>query len=732
MPTLPPHSRARASAGAPASPACPCLGRLACLAAALLLAACAAVDAAATVPFELVKHDERSQALPRHAGTYPPFAAAWVRDTRLSDVLAVFPHPILPRRVALATETGLLLSDNAGRTWKGLAQAAAKRLGRVTRVAFAPHAADTFYLSTDGQGVWASRDGGQTVRRIGSKQAGMADDSARGVWLYAADRRFLTLLAAHGDAAPGISLTEDGGRTWRVVAAGHHVWSVLPCGAHTHRLLMAASEKDAPDRRGIYSCASPGQPWYLVVRDVVPTGAAASLFGDTVYWSTADSGLYAVTHKGSDYHSIGPAGVARWASVLATWGHHADAQVLAAYDPTKLGMVVSTDDGKTWSPHSRGLYTSPFVREGAHLRANASGTVFYAVANGILCRGFRRDGPLQVRSVAVDPTTLSFGPQSYREAMSRLRAVLSTLPDQRYAAPGARRIVEFAREAREAFAQDGLAVTAAVTGRGVQPSLVSVDLSRIGGLPQTPMLDDGRHADGDAGDGVYGASVAVDPRGLERDWRDWRRPWPGLTGLTVSAVAPDGSLAAAVGCLFVYAKPESFSFWNESESPGVREPTGRVAADVVELSARPALGTRSLRIVAKGGPWTLPFGDAYRTVDVAGFYALSFWVRADAEEADELFVQLRDGPDYKVPTTTPRVAVVASRAVEGGSIGTEFRRVVLPLARFLEPAPGFLPRLQRWVIFSGGGRSARTCWIDDIRFFLTREDSEAYGRRHAK
>ncbi len=676
-------------------------------------------------PFDRVKVDGNPEGEWRHAGKYPPLRVTWLRESRLDGVAAVFPHPTLPQRVALVTPTGLLLSDDAGRAWKPLPEAAPQKVGSVRHVGFDPRSPDAFYLATDTQGVWATSDAGKTFRQIGSKATGMASDATLAVHAYPADARLLTLLALHGDAAPGFSLTEDGGRTWRVVSPEYHVWKLLCGGADSHRLYMAASARDKPDVRSIFSCSCLGEPWYVVVRDVIPTDGARTVLQGDVFWATAESGLHVITHEGANFVKVGPPETARLASLGAAWGPTADSEFLYAYEPTKLGMIVSTDGFTTVSTCSQGLYTSPFVREGAHLRANANGTVFYAVANGVLSKGYRFDGPLKVSQISVSPAAMSFAPGAWHEGTWTLQRCLAVLHDQARAAGPARMIARSAREVEGALSAQEATVTALVIDSRGKPKSVTVDLSRLGGSPRTPMLDDGQHGDGAPGDNVYGAVFPMPPQALLAHWpwsRDWRRAWPGPLGLTVTAVASDGSLSGAVGVLHLAMRSDGFVFWGHGLRPDTRDCKGDVTLRVDPAVANPATSSASWKIVAANGPWVLPLGDPYHTRDISGLYAVSFWAKSDATRPDDLSLQLRDQPDYTAPSPTPPLGLVRDRAIEGGAITAEFRRVVVPLEPLLKRTPGFQPRLFCWLVFSGEGRAPATYWIDDLRFFPTKED----------
>jgi hypothetical protein len=437
--------------------------------------------------------------------------------------------------------------------------------------------------------------------------------------------------------------------------------------------------------------------------------------------------LYLLTHEGANFEKVGTDATTRLSSLGVTWGHHADSQLFYAYEPTKLGMVLSMDGFKTISTHSQGLYTSPFVREGAHLRANANGTVFYAVANGVLSKGYRFDGPLEVSHVAVTPPAISFAPGAWQEGTWSLQRCLGVLHDQPYAAGSARMIARSAKDVEGALSPKEVTVTALVIDPRGKPKPVTVDLSRLGGSPRTPMFDDGQHGDGAAGDNVYGASFAVSPQALlaHRPYgHDWRREWPGHLGLTVTAVASDGSLSGAVGVLYLASRPEGFVYWGHGQRPDPRDTKGEVSIRLDPQVANPASSSASWKIMAANGPWALPLGDPYHPRDITGLYAVSFWAKSDGRSPDDLSLQLRDQPEYTAPSTTPAVGLVRDRMIEGGAMATEFRRVVIPLEPLLKRTASFQPRLFCWIVFSGEGRAPATYWIDDVRFVLTKEELE--------
>ncbi len=643
----------------------------------------------------------------RHVGAYPPLALVWQVDGRVEQVVGVYPHPGLADRVVAATRTGLFLSDDAGATWQALAEAAADRVGVIRRVAFNPEVPDTFFLATDHKGVWVTTDGGKTFKQVGTKQTGMASNDTADVVYFPGDRRYQTLLVAHGDAAAGISLSHDEGRSWRVVAPDYCVRRIVGGHSGDRELMTVGAKKSAPDIQSIYYCPSFDDYWLELVRDIIPTDVGISVLvrsgegaseqiwrGSCAFVATADQGLCRLNQTGG--RRVGPDKIDSFASVGVTWGPTADSQVLYAYEPRKLGFLASTDNWGTYAPAGTGLYTGPFVKEGACVRASANGTVFYAAVNDRLYVGCRAPAPIQVKSAMVLPAIVTFESEGYHAAMDGLREELRTFANQRFAAREAKRVVTRARDIKAFLSDTEFTVTAQVACEGGPPASVTVDLSRIGGSGLTPMYDNGESGDGAAGDGVYGTTFRLDPRRLKKDTHDLRRQWPGPTGLTVTAAAPDGKVAGAVAVFSIFDHPESFFLMQKGQPFAV-----------------------------KGEPWTKSWG-GYQPHDISGYYALTFWIKTDAAEAEDVTVQLRDAPPFSLGTTTPPVSILKEGFVDGGKIAGDWRLVTIPLARLLKETPQFERGGLGSVILSGEGKATGSYWVNDIRFHISPEDVKAY------
>ena len=681
----------------------------------LLLAATVLAGADGLLPAHADERPTDPQAAQQAADAeyarYQPFSVTWLAVRGIEDARGVYPHPAVADRVMLATGAGLLASADGGKTWQPLEAASAEKVGEVRHVAYRPDSPETFYLATAGRGVWATEDGGASFRRVGSAKLGMASDDVERAIVWPDDHHFRTLYAFHGRAAPGISRSHNGGKSWSVIAAGYYVRRAFPAinsWADLARILVVGSAKDRPELETAFTCSALDGLWSEAFRDIVYTDGAMAFPRTHVYMSTADRGLYRVSEAGAT--RVGPPEADRFDSVGVTWGPRADKELIYAYEPRRLGLLVSTDGLRSFEAHSRGLYVGPFVKEGAHVRAAANGGRFYAVVNGALYVGYLRTRGVSVTGVSVAPAVVTYHRTAHEKAMAAFCDELRDFRRKASAASAARALLDRYGEVRTTFTSGTLCVTARAFALGGAPQSVTLDLSGLRGAPDEPMFDDGNHGDGAAGDGVYGARLDVDPRYLPGE--SGRTTPTGRIGLSVKAAAADGSIGGAVGVLSVYSRPEMNVLWADGRNNPLRKEAGEVELPERSGPGDAFTGSLCMELYTGEKPWSASFGDTRRPTNIAGYCALSFWVRTD--RGRELGIQLRDAPEFDMPVAGPVVAVVAGKFIEGGALDTEYRRAVVPLGRLLRDTPGFhLTRLGH-VIFSGDGNPPARFWIDQV------------------
>jgi hypothetical protein len=639
-------------------------------------------------PFEVIK------GLPKHCGTYPRFNIAWTEIAFAERVRAVYAHPLLPRRAIVVTDRGLYASDDAGGTWRALKAAAVERISRVEDVAFSPTEPETLLLATAEKGIWSSRDGGKALSQVGSEKTGLASDATLTVTYQLSDPRLKTVLVGHGREAPGLSRSLDGGKSWDVLHGDYHVYRIDE-GRVRHGLetMFVAATRRAPDVRNVYNCAALGDHWMEIASDVVLTDMVTphvqeirlgGWSGRPVFFTTLDAGLFLLSKIGAT--QIGPDHSTKQVSVGVTYGRNADQELIFTYDTRKLGLVVSTSGMERWSSLAAGLPTGPFVREGAHIRANANGTVFYAAANHRLWQGRVYTGPDPLSDIAVTPPVVMLNAGRMDTLADQVRARLATVPRRRRAAEEVEKLLRALDAYQELMASSTVRVTAKVAGRNA-PKSVTVDLSRIGGAARTPMLDDGAHGDGQAGDGVYGAVHAIDPRSVRQRNQEWRVVW-GRTALSVTAADEAGRLSGAVGVLGLYDRPSGFA----------------------------VLGSKEREVEVAGGPWALALDGRQRSL--VSCEAMSFEMSRSPRVDEDVYVQLVDAPPFSTESRTEQVGVLKEGFAEGGAFTERWTRVVIPLERLLRTGPEFMRNRLGKVIISGEGKFQGKCWIRNVRFHM--------------
>jgi len=656
-----------------------------------------------------------SGSLPRFTATYAPRPLAWEALATPTGVRAVFPHPARSETIyALTAAGGLMRSDDDAATWRHLPLAGLDAAAAITSLAFRPGEPETFCLGTRAHGVWISRDGGNRAQQIGSKAAGMASDAVASL-VYAPGDPFLrTLLVAHGKDAPGISRGDTGEGTWTVVARDHVVYRIIPGDPETHDLYLFAAETAAPDTVGVYYTAVLEVFWQRLISDTLPTDAVWLDARRAMCVTTLDKGITRAAGNSGTVESLGGEDL-EWFSAATTWGAHADQELLCLYQPSKRGLLTTTNDLTTALELSRGLYHGTFVSEGSHIRPNAGGTRFYGAINGALWVG-RVDGPLRVDTIAVTPAAVTIAASALDE--SRWRSYDEDVHDfviARRAAPLSAELAGTLRELNGAIPNGAVTLQARVTSPAGTGTVVTADLSRFGLSADAPLAP--------ASNGLYRAAFDVTREGIARHKNEWRPAWPGPIPITVTARVPDALPAGGVGLFSLYVRPETFTFWSEGKGLMQRAASGLVTFDCVRDPRRAASGQFFLRLDAGPGPWQISLGHSRMHQNIGNFYAMTFQIRSIGPADEDLQVHLADNPTYSYPTITPGVSLVAGGHVAGGAIVPDaWRQVTVPVADLLRGAEGFLPEFFGWVVFSGDSATRRTYLVDDIRFIVLRKE----------
>ena len=664
---------------------------------------------------------------------YSPLALLWSQNSEIQQANNIFPHPLLPQRAVLATASGLLLTDDAGRTWTALPQATVNAVGLIQRVAFHPLETDTFYIASKTKGVWATTDAGKTFQQVGTTANGLAADSVVDLIVYPSDMTYQTLLAVHGTAAAGVSRSRNAGKSWDVLNSDYNFWRILAREKSSTssretaamQVYLLGSTKSEPDIQNLYNCSAPSELPVELLRDNVFTDVTFAPTHDAspLYVATTGNGLYQVDFK-DEITTLG-AKDASWASVSSLWGPNADVVDLCLYDTSKLGLVLSSNELATTKTLS-GPLVSSFVKDGAVIRPNANGTVFYAVANGTLTIG-RVDEPVPVVTITppvFEPTRED--DKALEDIGLGFRTFGRTTNTISSAAKDARELLANLGDLEAPYRHTQITITARLPLQPTPPVSVTADLSRFAGSEEEPLYDDGFHNDGAAGDGVYGLSFSFRPFSYSHRANDWRRSYPGRAPVGITASYADGSRQGAVGIAGIYPKVLSYDLWAKTLNPKSAKTKFEIDGDVkVEETSNPPEihgGTLALRIQANKGPWSVAVPIYPGKGDFTSYQGLSFYIRAsEGKPPGEINLQLRDHPELSAPVTTDPVPVIADSMREG-SIASDYRRVIVPFDRLMGENTTLETSKVHQIIFSGECDNPMTLWIDTPRVLVSIEE----------
>ena len=654
----------------------------------------------------------------RHSGNYPAMTVSW-SVSNIKDVNAVFPHPVIPARAVAATGNGLILTEDSGQNWQILPHASTDILGNVTDIAFSHAQQDTFYIATKSKGLWITTDNGKTLRQIGSRENGLASDSINSIEYYAHDPNGQTLLVSHGDAAPGVSRSVDGGKNWTVLFPDYNVQRIYT--SSWQGIFIVAAPKSDPDSTRLYLTPSLSEAWQEMLRDFLCTGLTRPLLNDSwLLVATADRGILRIARNGGVVRNVAPAGISQWSSIGVTWGANADSQLIYAFEPTKLGMVLldmpssDTTDEATDAPPptkyttaSEGLLTSSIVREGAHIRANASGTTFYACINSLLYCGQRQQGPLNITDLTISPPIRHYDPESEGDAINTISSQIHSFLDSSDINRAAPALLQVLKQQDSALRDRCMTLTAKVASTDVKPRQLTVDLSRFNLSPRTVLQP--------AGDGLYTSTFFLDLVHSQRRNEDWRRHWPGIVGLSVTAAGDSDALSGAVAPVSIVVTTPGFPFFDGHYYPEQGKISTMMGAGAFLRNGHYTKGFA----IEQPGPWRLVLNHGWggETFDLSSFYAFSFWIRCREESTDELFVQLRDQKLYGYPATTPPVPLLKNHLVPGDKFNGKFQRIIIPISLLLDKAEGFEPTIWKSLILSGQTNKRVEFYIDNPRLY---------------
>lgn len=617
----------------------------------------------------------------------------WGPELRVKRTEKIFPSPHDSYRVWVCTPQAIMETLDDGANWKPLPNSGREQLGRISDVCFSPVSDRIILLGSREKGVFRSNDNGQTWRNAGTMKTGLKADQVVRLCVHPLDRSGKTFYAAHGDAAPGISKTLDGGATWFTVAENLYAEEML---LERREFIMAAHSKQEQDLWSLYQSDDSGQSFLEVVRDVRPTVSGVNRSTVGMAWFGVLKGRLLHRNplgrhqKTGEWTFAGPQEEGSWASIFSTMGGKKPEQdIVYAYDPYRLGLIASQDDFKTWWTENNGLYVGRLVKDGANICTTANGKAFYASINGQLYTGRvpAADGPM-IASYGVTPTVVECG-DSAKIVLKAQTAPMDKDPKSK--------IVN-----------------------------VHVNLTALKGPGNFPLLDDGKHDDGAANDGLFAASFEMKGDFLKQWWAPEKR-WglPGQVMLDLVVRDGRGRVSSEKFPLSVFAKPENQTFWNGDEVRwGGRLAEARRGAHagkfdgrngiIFEIEEEAHAGLRCMHVVSLRGPWLTGWGQDYDGKNLTEMDYLTFWIKATCKTTRDLKVLLTDAPGGENDARhSDAVWLVKDGYVK--ELTTEYQRVKIPVVKLMAKT-GFNLDMCGGIAFGGDDPHGHNFYVDDIAF----------------
>ena len=614
----------------------------------------------------------------------------WTRLRAIRGVRRCFPHPLDPTIVWCATAAGLLATKDNGETWEPVESATADAVGEVTCLAVSTRDPQVICLGTDARGLFLSADGGKTLKALGTAAEPCASQHIEWVAFCPSDPTRRTLMATHGLAAPGMSISRDLGVTWEVLGSDRFLKRFVK----QRETIVAVGSMIATEGKtwGIHRSGTDGQRWEETVRGIRP--AAPEITGAPWQFlvATLNGTILQSFNDGKSWSELVRSEGSSWTSLFRTNGPTDRSRIFAAYDPHRQGVCLSRHRfaSGVGERHNRGLYVGPYVKSGASCVANANGTAYYVAMNNTLWIGRwaqPAQGPAVVQARCL-PCSVRVDDSAIRQARGQLHGHIAAVAADEPPGEHLRSIAATARTINDCKAQMGFAVRARVQhprgGRRIKS--VTADLSKLGGHRAAPLYDDGKHGDEKAGDGIYGAAVQLSPSIFQQ--RDFRP----IQLLTVTATDMNGPADTWPAVIHIAGSPTAINLmqggWDSARAEGP------VAVRMVRDDAVRA-NTNAIRFSASGpGPWRAAWLTPGDGANSAGLRWFSFSIRGDTNQ--ELFVHLVDhhkiGTEgfFDEPHFSKPVPLIAGGYLK--AVTPSYQKVRIPIDKLLAKGVFFL----RW------------------------------------
>jgi photosystem II stability/assembly factor-like uncharacterized protein len=262
--------------------------------------------------------------------------------------IAISPGYAQDQTVFAIVRGKLMRSTDKGTTWQEVVRGLGGETEVLARIAFAPSDARVAYMTTRGNGVLRSNDGGASWQPA---TGGLTDVGLQEVAVSPATANTVVVSGVFG----GLARTSDGGASWSAVPGFGRVTAMAFLSDGSHLVVgdaqgRVATSADGGETWGPAHTIDPGDP---VTALAVPAGPNAA---NRVFAATAKGRLFRSDDGGESFTALGnglPDEEVR--SLELSPDYAVDATLWAS--TWHSGVFRSTDDGETWKPMTDGLTT---------------------------------------------------------------------------------------------------------------------------------------------------------------------------------------------------------------------------------------------------------------------------------------------------------------------------------------------------------------------------------------
>ncbi len=319
-----------------------------------------------------------------------------------SQIRAIAIAPSKPETLALGVSEGVLLTEDAGLTWRRINRGY-RSLHNVESLAFDPIDHRILYVGTWRLG-WKTVNLGESWEAIHS---GMIFDSD--MFSLLVHPQSPSLLFA--SACTGIYRSENAGEAWVKLNNG------LPDEAkRTRTLHFDPHDPDiiyAGTTEGLYVSHDSGSRWNRILPELVVNAVAVSPADrQVILVGTDDGGVLRSVDQGANFHPSNRGFTHRQVPALAILPGLPN-RILAsvAFDGTYGGVFVSRDEGVSWQKHNPGLAgVESFVR--SILPSRNRGEIYLGTPRGVYRGDLQGDWERIQTTESLDISSLEFGSPS--------------------------------------------------------------------------------------------------------------------------------------------------------------------------------------------------------------------------------------------------------------------------------------------------------------------------------